>query len=77
MKKLEDRFFKYYWEKLANELHHYIGEPGNYKKKYPTEIVTIDNENFIMDQLYERDDGILNNVESLEILRKSLKNCLI
>ena len=64
MKKLEDRFFKYYWDKLPSELHHYIGEPGNYKKKYPTEIVTIDNENFIMDQLYERDDGILNNVES-------------
>ena len=64
MKKLEDRFFKYYWEKLPKEFHRYIGEPGEYKKKYPTEIVTIDNENFIMDQLYERDDGVLNNVES-------------
>ncbi|WP_405304245.1 hypothetical protein [Methanobrevibacter sp.] len=64
MKNLEDKFFKYYWEKLPKELHYYIGEPGNYKKKYPTEIVTVNNENFIMDQLYERDDGLLNNVES-------------
>lgn len=64
MKKLEDRFFKYYWEKLPHEFHRYIREPGEYRKKYPTEIITVNNENFIMDQLYERDDGVLNNVES-------------
>ena len=64
MKKLEDRFFKYYWSKLPKKLHKYIEEPGNFKKAYPTELVTIDNENLFMDQLYERDDGYLNNVES-------------
>ena len=64
MKKLEDRFFKYYWSKIPEKFHKYIGEPGNFKKTYPTEIVTINNENLLMDELYERDDEYLNNVES-------------
>ena len=58
-----DISFKYSSIALNKRLHEYLGLPGTYERRYPTEVVTRDMENRRMDELYKTEENMLINLE--------------
>ena len=71
----DDLTHKYSAMAFKKRFHKYLGLPGNYYHRYPTEVVLRTMESGRMDELYSTKEGILVNLEeeSGDVTEKTLK----